>query len=202
MLLLSVTHGPELGQLVHLEDGEGLLIVLLLLAHVLELLEVVHALNLFLLQLAHYFGILSLVLRLYSILQQVVDELLGLVTCHLEALLQLVLELDVEVQHLLALDVSELHMLAGLENLEEVQPLLGVVHHVDLLRRRLLTVEAVQKHLDLKHVVHPLVGLAGLGGSEEVNIWVVIIIHRLACLLLYPVSHHLGLLFVLQVAHE
>lgn len=117
---MTIAHGPELSQLVHLEDGEGLLVILLLLAHVLQLLEVVHALDLLLLQLVEQLRVLHLVLGLDSVLDQVVHELLGLVVVDLQPLLEFVLQLDVEVEHLFALDVGELDVLSGLQDLEQV----------------------------------------------------------------------------------
>ena len=74
-------------------------------------------------------------------LDQVIELLLLPVLC--QFLLGFLIHLLLEAYHFLALDVGELDVLASLQDLEKVQTLLAVVHHVDLLGCGFLAVQTL-----------------------------------------------------------
>lgn len=63
LFLLSITHGSELSQLVHLKDRKCLLVILLLLSHLFELLQVMNRLYLLLLVVVKYVNLLLVTLK-------------------------------------------------------------------------------------------------------------------------------------------
>ena len=51
----------------------------------------------------------------------------------------------VQLDHLFALNIRKLDVFSGLQDFKQIESLFRVVHHIDLLRRRLRAIQALQK---------------------------------------------------------
>ena len=149
-----------------------------MLLHVLELLESVKVGRLLLLEVGHQ----TYVLGASSVpLDQVIELLLLPVLG--EFLLSFLIHLLLEADHFLTLDVGELDVLASLQDLEKVETLLTVVHHVDLLGCGFLAVQTLQElasGMDTALLLKLLVDLVVL--TVEANYFVVSLFRHYALL--------------------